>query len=180
MNTDDQQRAKEQFLKVYDEYADAIFKHCYFRVSDRELAKDLMHDTFARTWKSITKGNDIKNMRAFLYRVAHNLIVDSYGKKKEMSLDQQRDENEENTNPIFDPADTDAVERIEGNAERDRVRAAVDQLDEKYRTAVTMRFLDQLSPTEIARITGESENVISVRVNRGLGQLRTLLGIEKI
>ncbi|MEX1027824.1 MAG: RNA polymerase sigma factor [Candidatus Paceibacterota bacterium] len=179
MNTGDHQSAKDTFLRLYDEHADAIFKHCYFRVSDRELAKDLTHDTFARTWRSIAQGNDIKNMKAFLYRVAHNLIVDSYGKKKATSLDRMRDGDEGDDGPGFEPADTDTAERIEGEADRDRVRAAVAALDEKYRVAVTMRFLDELSPKEIARITGASENVISVRVTRGLEQLRTLLDIKK-
>ncbi|MEX0930635.1 MAG: RNA polymerase sigma factor [Candidatus Paceibacterota bacterium] len=181
MNTDDPQHAKEAFLQVYDEYADAIFKHCFFRVSDRELAKDLAHDTFARTWRSVAQGNEIKNMKAFLYRVAHNLIVDSYGRKEKRttSLDEMREGDEEGESAGFEPEDADAVERIEGNADRDRVRAAVAKLEEKYRTAVTMRYLDELSPKEIARITGESENVISVRVNRGLGQLRTLLDINQ-
>ena len=56
------------------------------------------------------------------------------------------------------------------------VRKAIDELDEAYREIVLMRFVEDLPPKDIARITGLSENVVSVRIHRGVEKLRTLLG----
>ena len=78
---------EQKFLKAYDEYSDAIFRHCYFRVSDREKAKDLTQDTFTKTWEYVLKNGEVTDLRAFLYKVANNLIIDTYRKKKEDSLD---------------------------------------------------------------------------------------------
>src|SRR3989338_6887941 len=78
---------EQQFMKAYDELSDAIFRHCYFRIGDRERAKDLMQDTFTKSWQYINQGTQVSNLRAFLYKVANNLIIDEYRKKKELSLD---------------------------------------------------------------------------------------------
>ena len=72
---------EQQFLKAFERFADAIFKHCFFRVSDREVAKDLVQETFSRTWEHIALGKEVRDYRAFLYRIANNLIVDFYRKK---------------------------------------------------------------------------------------------------
>ena len=76
---------------------DAIFRHCYFRVFDRERARDLVQETFLKTWEYLTRGHDIENIRAFLYRVATNLIIDDSRRKKEISLEQLSESG-------FDPA----------------------------------------------------------------------------
>ena len=76
----------EAFTKAYDELSDAIFRHCWFRIGDRERAKDLMQETFTKSWQYISRGEKVDNLKAFLYRVANNLIIDEYRKKKELSL----------------------------------------------------------------------------------------------
>ena len=62
-----------------------------------------------------------------------------------------------------------------GRHEGARALKALEELPEPYREAVVMRYVDGLSPTEIARTIGESENVVSVRVHRGLKKLKSLL-----
>src|SRR3989344_5220124 len=76
-----------EFIKSYDAYADAIFRHCYFRLYDREEAKDAVQETFLRAW-NYSKKNKIDNMRALLYRIARNIVADKWRKKKMSSLDE--------------------------------------------------------------------------------------------
>jgi DNA-directed RNA polymerase specialized sigma24 family protein len=47
---------EEQFLQAYEEYADAIFRHCAMRISDRERGKELMQETFLKAWESVRRG----------------------------------------------------------------------------------------------------------------------------
>ena len=157
----------EEFIKAYENYSDAIFRYCYFRVYDRERAKDLAQETFMKTWDYIARGNDIENIRAFLYRVARNMVIDYTRKKKEDSLEALQ---ELGFNPGLD-------ERANKEIEFDFQIAveALKSLDEKYREAVTMRYIEGYSPREIARILEETENVVSVRIHRGLQQLRKLI-----
>src|SRR3989344_190641 len=82
---------EKQFIEVYREYAPHIFKYCYFRVNSKEDAEDLASKVFMKTWDYLIKGQDVDNMRSFLYRIAHNLVVDFYKvnsqkKEREMSI----------------------------------------------------------------------------------------------
>jgi len=164
---------EKQFLKAYDEFADPIFRHCYFRVFNRERAKDLMQETFTKTWEYLNQSpitnheSRITNMRAFLYRVANNLIIDNSRKKHERSLDQMQEEG-------FDPGE-DTRSRLIGLMEAGEVIKMLDKVNPKYRQVIQMRYLDDLSPKEIAETIGESENNVSVRLHRGLKEIREIL-----
>jgi RNA polymerase sigma-70 factor (ECF subfamily) len=158
---------RDNFTKAYDTYADAIFRHCYFRIYDRERAKDIMQETFMKTWEYIERGNKIENLRAFLYRVANNCIIDNARKKKERSLDELQEQG-------FEPS-YDDTRRHQDQLDAHAMLAVVDQLEDKYKEAVLLRYMDDLSPKEIASIIHESENVVSVRVHRGLAQLKKIL-----
>jgi len=158
---------EDVFLSAYDQYSDAIFRHCYFRVFDRERGKDLMQEVFLRAWEYLARGEDVQNMRAFLYRIANNLIVDESRKKKETSLERLQEEG-------FDPGKDD-TDQWKSRLDRERILASLQHLDQGYRDILIMRYVNDLSPSEIAEMTGESANTISVRIYRGLKQLRTKL-----
>ena len=156
---------EEEFIKAYDAHADAIFRHCYLRISDRETALDLTQETFRRTWDYIAEGKEIRNMRAFLYRVAHNLLVDEYRKRKHLSLEQLAE----------DGFQLGAFEEVDfgKNIDYQYVIKNIEGLDSIYREALLLRYVEELSIKEIADIIKETENVVSVRINRGLAKLRS-------
>ncbi|MDE2188782.1 MAG: RNA polymerase sigma factor, partial [Patescibacteria group bacterium] len=79
--------SKKTFTAAYEDESDAIFRFCLLRVSDRDQALDLTQETFVRLWQSLTLGHEMTNMRAFLFTVAHRLIIDWYRKKKSVSLE---------------------------------------------------------------------------------------------
>ena len=157
---------EEQFLKLYDQFADAIFRHCFFRLSDRDKAKDVAQEIFIRFWKYLMEGNEINNARAFLYKIANNLIIDEYRKKESYSLDQMQEDTG------FDKG-YDVRGEIETHDEHDRLLALMQTLPKDYREALVMRHVDGLSVKEIARIVGASENVISVRIHRAIEKIRS-------
>jgi len=165
----DQEKLEQEFLKSYEDFADAIFRHCYFRVSDRELAKDLVQETFARIWKYLAQGKIIQNIKAFLYKTANNLIIDQYKKKKELSLD-------ELTEAGVSLASDENL-KIQSQAEAKEVLSILNKLKPAYKEALTMRYFNELSVKEIAEILGESENNISVRIHRAINDLRKILKI---
>src|SRR3989344_5285968 len=81
---------ENKFIELYHEHAPKLFKYCYFRVHSKEDAEDLAGQVFMKTWDYLVQGNQIDNMRAFLYRSAHNLIIDFYKtskKDREISMD---------------------------------------------------------------------------------------------
>ncbi len=163
---------EKEFLKAYEDLSDALFRHCFFRVSDREIALDLVQETFFKVWRSISSGSEILNMKAVLFKTASNLIIDYYRKKKNVSLDEMQ----EDLN--FDPVG-EGTESIEKSAEWSIIRKTIDMLDEKYKEVMILRYVDGFSVGEVAEILGESENVVSVRIHRATARAKEIFNNEK-
>ncbi len=166
-----EQELEREFLAAYDAHSDALFRHCLIRVRDREVALDIVQETFSRTWLYLSEGKEVEFIRAFLYRIANNLIVDGARKKKSSSLDALMDDDgfEVKDESIKDPADIPAAREA---------MLMLKSLDEIYRTAITMRFIDEMTPREIAHALGVSENVVSVRIHRGIERLSKLMNMD--
>lgn len=161
---------EQQFLKAYDQHADAIFRHCYFRIYDRERAKDLMQETFMRVWKYFGAGEEIRNLKAFLYRTANNVIIDEVRKAKNRPAVPLDDV----TNTSLEPSSAAHVE-MQTNADATLVIDLCKRMPPEQRDILLMRFVDGLKPKEIARIIGETSNVVSVRLHRAVAELTKLM-----
>ena len=161
------QNITDDFMKAYENYSDAIFRHCYFRLYDRERATEMMQETFVRTWEQVRTGREIKNVRAFLYRVANNLVIDHVRKRKESSLEALMETG-------FEPG-VEEQEKTYAVIDAQFVLEALKDLDAKSRDVIIMRYIDDLGPNEIAEITGESANVVSVRLNRAVKSAQNIL-----
>lgn len=159
--------AEQEFTTIFHDHADAIFRHCAFKLFDRSLAHDITQETFLRAWQQIERGTQIDNMRAFLYRVAGNLIIDHIRKKKSVSLDALQEQG-------FDPGYED-ISMAENRLEMGRAMAAMEKMEEEYRSVIHLRYIEGYSVSEIAAMTGDLPNTISVRLHRGLQQLRSHL-----
>jgi len=161
-----QDRMQKLFMRAYEQHSDAIFRHCYFRISDRERAQELMQDTFTKTWDYLIKGNDVENLRAFLYQTARNLVIDEYRRRKpEASLEKLQEEKG------FDPASNDH-KHIGESFDLEVLKEALDVLEEEYREVVTLRYIDGLKPRQIAKLLDQSPNLVSVRIHRGIAKVR--------
>ena len=161
---------KKDFSKTYDEHSDAIFRYAYFKLSDTEKAKDVVQDTFVKFWEYISAESELQNVKALLYRIALNTIIDLYRKRKTFSLDTLA---EDGFDPTYEP-EKDVFERHESEA----VLKAINDLDENDRNIMFMRYVEGLSFDEIAEVIGDRPNTIAVKVHRLLKQLRQSLNVE--
>lgn len=172
---------ERQFRDAFERHSDELFRHCTMRISDRERALELTQDTFVRAWEysqkaQDNKGSEIREWRPFLYRILRNLIIDEYRKAKVQSLEAMVEGTEGGDIEALMPADEGntleaAMERFDGK----RALAELKKMPDPYREALTLRYIDGLSPKEIAQVIKESENVVSVRIHRGLKKLHDLL-----
>lgn len=164
---------KTKFLEAYNAYADAIFRYCFFRVRTRTEAEEIVQETFMKTWKYMASGAEIENIRAFLYRVAANSIVDSGRKKREESLD-------ELLSDVHRPEPSyEEKKDIEDAILMKDIRAELSALPEEDRDIILLRFMDDLSPKEIAVALEISANNASVRLNRAVKRLKQHLKEKK-
>jgi RNA polymerase sigma-70 factor (ECF subfamily) len=169
--TDNPKDHEARFLNAFEEYNDALFRHATLRINNRERAVDLVHDTYTKVWSYIRDGYEIDTFRPFLYKVLNNLIIDEYRKKKESSLDalMEIDGVDEGS---FEELSESTVETLAATIDGQKAFALLDELPGQYEEVIIFRFVDQLGPREISELIEESENVISVRIHRGLRLLR--------
>jgi len=158
------------FIRAYDEYADAIFRYIVVRVRDREIAKELMQETFMKTWTYMRAGNEIGNLRAFLYKVAHNTSMSALIKGKTESLDALADAHG------YDAPDEQAVSPEDASEHR-LLREQLELLDEASRDTLVLRYMNGLPVKEIAKMRGEDAGAVSVRIHRALKTLQSRLKI---
>lgn len=153
------------FFDAYAMYADAIFRYCYFKTGEREVAKDIAQDIFVKTWEYLIKGGNIENMKAYLYKVAHNAVIDFWRKSKSIP--------DSDLNPlVFENAE--ASEKTETQAEYSVFLSMLKKISEEDRDLIVMRYVEDMTPGEIAQILGVKENTVSVRITRAVSRLRNL------
>lgn len=162
---------EDRFLKAFDEYSDALFRHAAFRISDRERAIELVHDTFTKVWGYVRNGHDIETYRPFLYKVLNNLIIDEYRRHKEVSLDSLLAE-EGVQEGSFSELHEGGIDELTFSMDARKAADLIHELPPAYREVITLRYVDGLGPKEISVLIEETENVVSVRIHRALNLLK--------
>lgn len=170
-------KLQKDFETAFEAYNAELFRHASMRLKDRDRAMELTQECFLKVWEYAQKGEDIRDLRPFLYRTLRNLIIDEYRRKKSVSLEAmvEGDEDSRTVEDLLPSDDSNtleaAVERFDGK----RAMEALQTLPDAYREVLSLRYVEGLSPGEIGDIIGETENAVSVRVHRGLKKLKVLL-----
>jgi len=165
---------EERFLEAFDEYSDALFRHAVYRLSDRERAIEIVHDTYTKVWGYIRGGHEIVTYKPFLYKVLNNLIIDEYRRRKEYSLDAILAE-EGVDEGSYDELHAGSIEEITFMLDAKKASELLHEIPEQYKEVLILRFVDGLGPKEISDLIEETENVVSVRIHRGLKSLRDII-----
>jgi len=152
--------------KAHFDYQKRLNVYAFFKIQDRGASEDLVQETFIKTWKYLLKGGKIDVMKAFLYHILNNLIVDQYRKQKPTSLDTLLEKG-------FEPGVEDwtrLFDFLDGKA----AFVLIGRLPEKYQRIMRMKYVQELTLQEMSLITGQSKNVIAVQAHRGLEKLKYL------
>jgi RNA polymerase sigma-70 factor (ECF subfamily) len=151
----------------YADYNKKLNLYALSRTSNSEMSADLVQETFLKTWKFLVRGGSILKMEAFLYHVLKDLIIDEYRKKKAVSLDALLEKGFE--------TGLDTREQLIDMLDGKEALLLIQYLPLPYRQVIRMRFIQELSLTEISLITGKTKNATAVHIHRGLEKLRILL-----
>lgn len=162
---------KEAFGVLYERYVDEIYRYAYYRVSDQQEAEDITADVFARTWAYLPKlarrDGGIASLRSWLYRVAGNLVVDSYRRKETVPLPNGLHEEDG------------LVEQVtERTTQVRRLARALRKIDPNSQQIIVLRFINHLSHEECAKIMEISAGYARVLQHRALTKLREVMHDE--
>jgi len=157
---------QDAFTLLYREYVAQIYRYIYLRVGDTDQAEDLTQEVFLRVIKSIGsyryRGHPFAS---WLFRVAHNLIIDYYRqieKEGAVSL----------TDSIVITADDDPAMTVEQDMEVQEIKQAIENLPPRQREVISLRFGSELSIAETARAIGKTEGTVKKLQYEGILKLR--------
>lgn len=157
------------FGKIYDEYVKPIYRYIYYRVSE-SIAEDLTEDTFLKAWKNLKKYKKGKHpFSSWLFRIAHNLVVDHYRKNK-VSVE-MIDETIEDTQKTPSQKTNLKLNQV-------RLHKIIKKLPDNYQQVIILKYINELDNPEVAAAMGKSEGAIRTLQHRALEKLRGLLENE--
>lgn len=161
----------EAFGLIYDHFSEKIYRFIYFRVGHKEIAEDVLSDTFVKAWQKINQINSPEALSGWLYQIARNNIIDYYRLKKEtVAL-------EEVSNTLEDLINT--VDTVSASLQQKKILDKLNELTDEQQQVIRYRFFEDLSNEEIAYVMGKSEGAIRVIQHRAIMRLKELLNNKK-
>jgi RNA polymerase sigma-70 factor (ECF subfamily) len=159
---------QKALIEIYDLYSDALFAYAFKHVGKSQLAEDLVAETFSRFLKALERGGGPEeHIRAYLYRITHNLITDSFRREAPPTLELDEE--------ITPEEGTDPVSIVAEMQDADRVRNALHLITPEQRQVIVLRFLEGWSGPEIAQAMDKSLGSIKALQHRGLAALQRIL-----
>lgn len=166
---------KEAFSYIFDKYHKKIYRFILFKISTPELAEDLTSQVFLQVWEHILNKNKIKQLQAFIYQVARNKVIDYYRNKEKEELPLIFSDNYL-TDQKSDQIKFDGEVSLNKTLDNQSLIKVINQLKGNYREVIVLRFVEELSIKEIAKILNKSKVNIRVLIHRALKELKDLLG----
>lgn len=162
---------EQAFGKIYDKYIDEIFRFILMRVSNKEEAQDLTSEVFLKTWQYVSAQNkQIDNVRALLYRVGRNLVIDYYrtsGREVQAFDEKEFEKIVDNT--------VDLEQSISKKSDLQIVFSSLNKLSDEDKELIIMRYVQDLSVAEIAKVLGKRKGSVRVCLHRAVKRIKSIL-----
>ncbi len=165
--------------RIYNLYADRVFRYLYARIGQREVAEDLTADVFVRLLQNlprfkVNRARPVASFSAFVYRVAGNLLTDQYRKQKHrdhQDIDDQPDLADRRPEPLI----------LTTIAESSReLMSAMAKLGQEQQAVLLYRFGEEFSVLEVAELMGKTTGAIKALQHRAIANLRRILSAEAL
>lgn len=161
------------FAQLYNAYVDKIYKYIYYKVGNAPDAEDLCEQVFLKAWEAIGRYTWCGYpFSSWLYKLAHNLVVDHYRTKREvLPLNDILSTSDE---PIVDP---EAALNLSLDAAE--LADAIAQLTDEQRQVISLKFIEGYDNAEISQMLNKKEGAIRALQYRALRSLQVILEAEE-
>lgn len=163
----------ESLSGLYEQFYDKIFRYVSFKTGDAFEAEDISEEVFLRMLESISsfkwKGYPFSS---WLFRIAHNLVVDHFRKKG-----RQKQTPLEDAARVIGASSKDIDHEIDVKLSIQEVYKAMDGLTKLQREVISLRFAGGLSILETAEAVGKKENAVKALQHAGIKNLRRMLNV---
>jgi RNA polymerase sigma factor (sigma-70 family) len=155
---------------AFEELKDPVHRYVAAIVTEEHAARDVTQEAFVRLYEHLLKGHRIAHVRAWIFRVAHNLAIDTLRRHGVMD---HATASEDAAREVADPAPG-AEDRLLTQEFRGRLRDALHRLSVQERRCLDLRA-EGLTYREIAEVLGIRHTSVAVFLARGLKKLTSTL-----
>jgi RNA polymerase sigma-70 factor (ECF subfamily) len=173
---------KRQDVGLLDElivrYQHRLLRYLLFLTGNREMAEDVFQEVWMRVLVRGGQFNGKARFDTWLFTIARNLVIDLRRKRTMSSLDEIFEGKSDEDRPMsFEVADDDPTpfDRFANLEDRDRISAALLELDTLYREVLVLRFHEEMSLEEISKVTRAPLSTVKSRLYRGLAAIKPKL-----
>lgn len=159
-------------------YQHRLLRYLLYLTSNREQAEDLFQEVWMRVLVRGGQFNGKARFDTWLFTVARNLVIDLRRKRTMSSLDELFENCGEEDRPMGVEIAADGpspFDQCSGLEDRDRLVAALMQMEPLYREVLVLRFQEDLSLEEIATVTRAPLSTVKSRLYRGLASMKSKL-----
>ena len=174
---DAQRGAPAAYDRLYNLYADKIFRYVYARLGQRESAEELTADVFVRLIQVLPRfrvnaERPVASFSAWLYRIAGNLLTDNYRRERHRQHVDIADQTHlAGSGPTPD-------QHASAAEEGQLIIQALAELGPEQQAVVLYRFAEQYSTQQVADLMGKTTGAVKALQHRALISLRRLLSSE--
>ena len=180
------QGLKRQEAGLLDElivrYQHRLLRYLMYLTGQRELAEDLFQEVWMRVLVRGQQYNGNARFETWLFTIARNLVIDQRRKRTLSSLDELVEGAGEDDRAMSweladdSPTPFDQFSRLE---DREAIAAALLELDTLHREVLVLRFQEELSLEEIAKVTQAHLSTVKSRLYRGLAMIKPRLELAR-
>jgi RNA polymerase sigma-70 factor, ECF subfamily len=159
-------------------YQHRLLRYLLYLTGNYEMAEDLFQEVWMRVLVRGAQFNGKARFETWLFTIARNLVIDQRRKRTMSSLDEMFETGNDDDRPMtYEVADgqPSPFENISNVEDRERIAAALLQLDTLYREVLVLRFHEELSLDEIAKVTRAPLSTVKSRLYRGLAAIKPKL-----
>ena len=159
---------RDAFCRIYDAFADKLFRFLLYRVGNKYNAEEILQDTFIKAWKALPKFEvEGSNFSAWMYRIAANTANDYF--RKTYRNPEPLDINE------IDVSDHVLIEeQYELQEEAQLLKEVLERLPAQYKQVLELRFIQNMTVDETAKIMGRTNLAVRLAQHRALNKLREI------
>jgi RNA polymerase sigma-70 factor (ECF subfamily) len=159
------------FAELYDTHCDAVYRYILYRVREPSDAEDITSEVFTRAFANIHRYRwQGKSFLAWLYTIARNAVTDRR-RRERPTVDL------EDAYGVAQDGPTAHDHAVRGE-QVDALRGAVKHLTTEQQEVLVLRFVENMSSRQVAKVLGKNEGAIRALQFRALGRLRKLLVAE--
>ncbi len=176
------QGLKRQEAGLLDElivkYQHRLMRYLLYLTGNREQAEDLFQDVWMRVLVRGGQFNGQARFETWLFTIARNMVIDQRRKRTASSLDELFEAGSDDDRPMsFEVADGEPTpfDRVSNFEDRERIATALLDVDTLHREVLILRFYEELSLEEIAKVTKSHLSTVKSRLYRGMAMIRPKL-----